>query len=252
MAQRELQQFNVAKLEPYINPRSARTLAGQMAASLTVAKGDRLGQLTANGKYTPAVKTLITAPAAAPVPTAAGADGTLPAGDYLLAYTYVNANGETTISPVGTVTVGATNHIAVATLALPAGVDSINLYMTDADGNDFHLVDNYDGTGFNILAPASSPQEPPVTNTALLKTDGSQTAKVIAAYDFVTDTDGNVYLGSGITDFSSPMVDMQPTAILYHKGAFLKSELTGISAAEIADLGGKEMGAGAQAYIDIP
>jgi len=43
------------KLEPYINPDRARTIAVQMAANLTVAKGTRLGQLSANGKYTPYV-----------------------------------------------------------------------------------------------------------------------------------------------------------------------------------------------------
>lgn len=45
-------ELNDDKLEPYINPKRARTIAVQMAPSLTVAKGERLGQLTANGKYT--------------------------------------------------------------------------------------------------------------------------------------------------------------------------------------------------------
>jgi hypothetical protein len=38
------------KLEPYIDPRGARTLAGQVTASLTLARGTVVGQITATGK----------------------------------------------------------------------------------------------------------------------------------------------------------------------------------------------------------
>jgi hypothetical protein len=44
-----------SKLEPFIDPQSARTLAVQMAPNLTVVKGTRLAQLTADGKYSPYV-----------------------------------------------------------------------------------------------------------------------------------------------------------------------------------------------------
>jgi len=251
MSQRLIYQSNPSKLEPWIRPQDVRTIAGQMAASLTVAKGARLARLTANQKFTPVVKTLITAPASGATLTTGGSDGTLAAGVYGHVYTYKNANGETTVSPVATVTISSTLHITVASIALPTGVASINHYLTDAGGSDFHFHSNNDGSAFNILDEARSVIEPPATNTALLKLDGSQTAKAISAYDFVTDASGNVFYGTEVPT-TGPMSDMQPTALLYEKGAFLKSQLTDITAAEITDLNATEYGGGDQAYIDIP
>lgn len=44
--------FNTAygKLEPYVDPSSARTLAMQFGPNLTIAKGTMIGQITATGK----------------------------------------------------------------------------------------------------------------------------------------------------------------------------------------------------------
>lgn len=39
------------KLEPYMAPSTARTLAGQITASLTLARGTVMGQITATGKW---------------------------------------------------------------------------------------------------------------------------------------------------------------------------------------------------------
>ncbi len=39
------------KLEPYIDPQNARTLAGEFAASQTIVRGTILGQLTSSSKW---------------------------------------------------------------------------------------------------------------------------------------------------------------------------------------------------------
>lgn len=40
------------KLEPYMDPKSARTIAGQFVASQTIPRGTILGQVTASSKWT--------------------------------------------------------------------------------------------------------------------------------------------------------------------------------------------------------
>lgn len=256
--QREFMQFKGDKLSPYIRPNDARTQACVMLAAVaTFKKGDRLAQITTAdatlGKWTKANLTKITAPSGAPTLGATGADGTLAAGVYALAYTYVNANGETTISPVGTVTVGATNHITVAALTpLPTGVTSVNLYITDAGGHDFHLAANYDGAARSILAPVNSNQDAPTSNTAYLKSDGSQTPRRLCVRDFVTDANGLVY--EGIEPATEGVLSSQDdTAMGYDKGYFLLSDLTNaITDDEIAALGAQKLGVGDQAHIYIP
>lgn len=70
------------------------------------------------------------------IPTAAasGSDGTLSANTYLVSYTFVNANGESTRSPDQTVVVSATNHITVTLPTLPTGATGINVYLSTAGG----------------------------------------------------------------------------------------------------------------------
>jgi hypothetical protein len=60
--------------------------------------------------------------------------------------------------------------------------------------------------------------------------DGTQTAKGIAMYDFTTDGSGNVTIGgdSGATYKSAPV---------YVGGYFRTTELTGLDAAGVTDLG---------------
>lgn len=64
--------------------------------------------------------------------------------------------------------------------------------------------------------------------------DGSETASVIAQYSFTTDAQGKVtFAGESIKRDSAPC---------YTKGDFLVSELTGLDAGAIADLGRNENG----------
>jgi hypothetical protein len=61
--------------------------------------------------------------------------------------------------------------------------------------------------------------------------DGSEVAKGIAAYDFTTDASGVVTLGGG------EQGERQQTAPVFMSGYFKTSELTGLDAAGVADLG---------------
>ena len=69
-------------------------------------------------------------------PTGGGSTGgSLAAGTYYFAYTFVDCFGETLAGGESAqVTVGATNIPRVTLPALPTGVDSINLYLTAAGG----------------------------------------------------------------------------------------------------------------------
>lgn len=60
--------------------------------------------------------------------------------------------------------------------------------------------------------------------------DGSQTAKAIAMYDFTTDASGNVTIANdtSVTYHTAPV---------YKAGTFRTSELTGLDAAAVTDLG---------------
>jgi hypothetical protein len=227
-----------------------------LAAAATYRMGDRLAQITAEGaskgKWTKADIAKVVAPLAAPGLSAAGADGTLAAGIYALCYTYKNANGETTISPVATVTVGATNHITVAALTpLPAGVLSVNLYMTDAGGNDLHFVANYDGATRNILAPVQSAQEPPSSNTAFLKSDGTQKPSRLCVRDFVTDANGVVFHGVE-PPTTGPIASPEDTAMGFDKGYFLLADfVNAMTDDEIAAMGAQKIGVGDKTHIQL-
>lgn len=64
--------------------------------------------------------------------------------------------------------------------------------------------------------------------------DGSETAAVIAQYSFTTDANGKVSFAANMTKYD--------TAPCYTRGDFLVSELVGLDAAGIADLGRTENG----------
>lgn len=118
----------------------------------TVTLTARWGKLTV-----PAIANTTSAPVAdpstAPTLTAAGS-GSLAAGDYSVGYSYVNASGETLLSPYKVVTLSANQKINVTTVTLPAGVTSLNWYCSpEANSTKLRFLVNNDGTGFSIDAP---------------------------------------------------------------------------------------------------
>lgn len=62
---------------------------------------------------------------------------------------------------------------------------------------------------------------------------GLDTARAILKYDVFVDADGNIWLGDGAGD----LADAQQTTPVYYTGDFRKGDLTGLTAAAVADLG---------------
>jgi hypothetical protein len=87
----------------------------------------------------PSSAAIVANPTVAATATATGggsSGGSLAAGNYGIAYTFVNAWGETTVgtSLLASLTVGATNIPRVTVPALPTGATSINIYVTAESG----------------------------------------------------------------------------------------------------------------------
>jgi hypothetical protein len=115
-------------------------------------------------------------PVAGPTLTPGTGTSNFTAGYVGVAYSYVNAYGETKVSPVTTAQVtGATQKIAVTTLgALPSGITSVTWYMTSASyasallagAAQLYALVNNAGTAFDITAYAlTTGKLPPTVST---------------------------------------------------------------------------------------
>lgn len=107
-------------------------------------------------------------PIVAPTLAAAGSDGTFTAGDYYGGYSYGNAFGETKISPLTKVTVGAANHVAFTSPgAFPTNAIYIKLYLSPAPLVIGVQLVGVRGTAgaFNALLPGSGAGPRTTTNT---------------------------------------------------------------------------------------
>lgn len=229
--------FSSAMLQPAIWPEQARTLAAKIAASQTIAHGTVLAELSASpGAFTAYDGTKVANPGAGPTLAESVGAGALGAGTYGVAFSYVNANGESLISPVASVTIGANKKIDVTAITpLPAGVASVNWYLTAAGGTILQKIANNNGAAFSINAlPSAGAVLPPLTSTIIKATDGSGVAKAIAQYDIATDSDGKIFFG---TSASSEFGESHLTAPVFYSGYFNCADLTGLDAAAVASLG---------------
>jgi len=112
------------------------------------------------------------APPVAPVPTTVTSGGTVLAGTYKFEVTYVNANGETTPSPFGSVTTtGSTSTITVPSPPTLLNATGYYVYATLIGGSTYARQQALGsptaiGTNYVITAPTTSTGAvPPVTNT---------------------------------------------------------------------------------------
>lgn len=165
------QTFNAIRSDQQYSPvLQIRTATEEtIATTLTENTLQNIKDLLGRGTLTSvAAGTLIAAPTTAPALTTASAGGTIPAGTYQGAYSYVTASGlETTPSPSGSVTTtGTTSTISFPTLTLPAGVASVNYYVSQAGGTALTLQGNNTGAAFTLTAPPTSTgKAPPTTNS---------------------------------------------------------------------------------------
>jgi hypothetical protein len=147
-------------------------------------------------------------------PTLAASAGSLSAGTYRVAYSDVNVNGETYISPYSTITIGVNQKIDVAALALPAGSTSRNWYISKQPGETaMAYVTNTNGSAHSINSlPLVNAVEPPEYNTtgeecvrvAISFASDNQGAAILAQAGL---TRGNIFAGT----YKWPLSNSQPS-----------------------------------------
>lgn len=114
--------------------------------------------LTITGKFgTLTLDSALTQTHTAPIddplvaPTLASSAGSLPAGEYFVAYTQVNSHGQTLLSPFKAITLGADEQIDVDAVALETGATSIRWYVVPEAGSvRFRYHSENDGSAFSI------------------------------------------------------------------------------------------------------
>jgi hypothetical protein len=121
-----------------------------------------------------------------------------------------------------------------------------DLARTDACG----MAPNLTVLKGDILAKNTSTQQYGLRNNSL--TNGLQTATHIARQSFVTDANGLVYYGTGVSPVPSIDGDWDYTAMNYKAGDFLRSQLNGITDEDIAEMGGSVWYDGTNAVVHIP
>jgi len=107
-------------------------------------------------------------PAAAPTLSTAISGGTIPAGTYLLGYTYVTPSGETQLSPTASqVTTGAASTLLATApaLPLPTGATGINYYAGTA-ANALTLVGSSTANTLLLASLPAGGAAPPAVNAA--------------------------------------------------------------------------------------
>ena len=131
-------------------------------------------------------------------PTLGSSAGALAAGAYLVAYAYRNANGNTNLSPIASITLTASKQIDVTGISLPTGADSVDWFVSvEANSGTILLVANNNGSGFSINAlPETTEDQVPNRNTT-----GEEITRVMMSFagkalTYADTTRANVLDGS--------------------------------------------------------
>jgi hypothetical protein len=134
------------------------------ASTLTLTA--RTGRITLAQQLNASTSAPLANPVTAPTLSGSGTSTTFTAGQYAVAYSAVNANGETLLSEYKVVTLTATQKITVSGITLPSGATSLRWYCSPtADSNKLRLVAENTGGTFDITElPRLSASLPPDTN----------------------------------------------------------------------------------------
>ena len=192
---------------------AAGTILNQPLPLLTINNGNLVGgtvtvthttQGVQNGAIVNYNGTLVANPTTAATATATGSDGTWVAGDYTVTYTYVGpgskiygTNGESAPAYETSVTISATNHIAIASITgIPAGVASVNVYVNGLFAKNQAVTSNATGA-FTITGPASATgaTPPPAVDGLFVASDGSQIPCGFSIYAMATALTGLITFG---------------------------------------------------------
>ena len=197
----------------------------------TVAVAHTTTGVTGN-TYVPYSTALLAAPTVAVAVTQA--TGTLTPTFIELAYTWSNAVGETSLSPITPVNVTGTDKVVVSSTAFPAGATAMNIYV-GMGGNLFLLKTLTAAAAQDITdatIAAGSPQVfPPVRNTTCQ-------AVALLEYDFATDAAGNGTFG---LQSGSEWGQVYLSAPCYLNGEFNAADLVGLTADALDQLRGKQL-----------
>lgn len=218
------------RLDPFKDANNAPEVVVNLADG-TYLKGQVLGEVAATpGTYKACVTTPLAAPASGPTLTTP-TGGSKAAGDYNVAYSYVTADGETAPSAVVLTTALLNDHVHVAAVTpLPTGVTSINWYMSiEVGSTQLALALNNDGSAADLAMPVAGAKAPLVTGTARA-VDGSGVARGILRHGCTA--------ASGVITIANDQDATQRGVDMFVGGVFKTSELTGLTAAALADLQG--------------
>lgn len=129
-----------------------RFIASWTPGSDTVTITARFGNLTLAGAPGMTHAAPLADPTAAPTLTAPTATGTLKLGTYFVGYTYVNARGQTLMSPLDSIAISGSNRrITVAAITPPGGATSINWFCSPtANSLKLRYYKNNDGSSHTI------------------------------------------------------------------------------------------------------
>lgn len=238
----EHQLGRVSPIDNYDRPATvvakARVEMVTLEASHTYPGGLVLGQVTRSSEFAPYDATLIAA-GNAPVLTQ-GVAGALPAGDYDVQYTYLDAlGGESLPSPIGAVSIAANKEIHVAAITpLPAGAVSVNWYLSDGpNSSTLRLVVQNAGSAFDLnVIPAGGNPIPPSTPTAFVHADGRHEARAIMKYPAIVDEAG-IWVGADLFAGRSEWGKAVETIEVWWSGVFSTPDLTGLDTRAIGQLG---------------
>lgn len=125
------------------------------------------GTLTLDSGLTNTTDAPVADPTTAPTLAASGTSTTFLAGSYAVAYAWVNANGETLLSPFKSITITATQKIDVSAITpLPTGVTSVKWFVSPAaDSTKLRFIAQNDGSAFSITTlPLLTAALPPDLN----------------------------------------------------------------------------------------
>lgn len=115
--------------------------------------------------------------------------GDLPAGDYQVAYSYVNEHGLSLLSPFKTITLAADEQIDVDAVTLPAGATAIRWFTVPEAGSErLRYHSDNDGSAFSINSlPLLTAPLPPDQNRT-----GTEVMRVMAVFSDREETRSNI------------------------------------------------------------
>lgn len=225
------------RLDPAYNADDARELPVNLVASTTFAKGQVLAESrTVPGTYEKYTETARVAAGAAPTLTHPNT-GALAAGVYTVRYRYKFADGNVSAaSPAASVTAIANDVVhAAAITPLPAGVASVDWYMSEGPGDtQLAFAANNDGSALDIPLPANG--APELETAATFTEYATGPARMILRYACVTDSAGLASIGDGSSQI--PGGDKQVGVDAFYEGVFRTEDLTGLTAKALSDMGG--------------